>query len=122
MCLIINQMLGGSVLANPASAGRVAGGEERHVRIVLTASVMIALLFAGFGVGRASGTDEIILSVPVTSADHEIVEGYFALGDQGTVVARPGSELFRFLSRQRGQTVRMVLAPAKPRELSRLQR
>lgn len=92
------------------------------MKIALTASLMIALLLAGFGIGRASDTDEIIISVPVTSADHEIVEGYFALGDQGTVVARPGSELFRFLSRQRGQTVRIVLAPAKPRELSRLQR
>ena len=37
-------------------------------------------------------------------------------------MARPGSDLFRFLSRQRGQTVRIVLTRSDARTLSRLQR
>lgn len=84
--------------------------------------LMVALLLVGVGIGRASDRDEAAITVQVSSADHEIEEGYFALGEQATVMARPGSDLFRFLSRQRGQTVRIVLTRSDARTLSRLQR
>lgn len=92
------------------------------MRIATTACLMIALLLIGVGVGRAYDTDETIINVEVNSADHELEEGYFALGEQGTVLAKPGSDLYRFLSRQRGQKVKIVLTPGDKRELSRLQR
>ena len=92
------------------------------MRIATTACLMIALLLIGVGVGRAFDADETIINVEVNSADHELEEGYFALGEQGTVLAKPGSDLYRFLSRQRGQKVKIVLTPSDRRELSRLQR
>lgn len=87
-----------------------------------TLGLMVALLLAGISIGRASDTEETILTVDVNSADHEIEEGYFALGQQATVMARPGTDLFRFLSRQRGSKIRIVLTRTESRALSRLQR
>ena len=92
------------------------------MRISTPAWLMIALLLIGVGIGRASDRDEATITVQVNSADHEFQEGYFALGEEGTVMARPGSDLFKFLSRQRGQKVKIVLTQSEARELSRLRR
>jgi hypothetical protein len=103
--------------------GDMAGlNRERTVRYAMTAWLVIALLLIGVSIGRAFDTDEAIITVDVSSADHELQEGYFALGDQATVMAKPGSDLFRFLSRQRGNKVKIVLTRSDARELSRLQR
>lgn len=92
------------------------------MKTALTAWLMIALLLIGVSVGRAYEADETIINVEVNSADHELVEGYFALGEQGTVMAKPGSPLFNFLSRQRGQKVKIVLTQADKRELAQLKK
>jgi hypothetical protein len=92
------------------------------VRSALTAWLMLALLLIGVGVGRAYETDETIINVEVNSADHEVVEGYFALGEQGTVMAKPGSQLYNFLSRQRGHKVKIVLTQNDKRELATLKK
>jgi hypothetical protein len=99
------------------------------MKIAVTAGLMAALLTVGVGIGRASekdetviAKDETVITVQVTSAEHELQEGYFALGEQGTVMAKPGSDLFRFLSRQNGQKVKIVLTQSETRELSRLQK
>ena len=96
--------------------------KEQAVRTALTAGLMIVLLLIGVGVGRAYDSNETIINVQVNSADHELQEGYFALGEEGTVLAKPGSDLYTFLSRQRGQKVKIVLTPSDQRELSRLRR
>jgi hypothetical protein len=83
---------------------------------------MTALLLVGDSIGRASDRDEAVITVQVTSADHELQEGYFALGEQATVMAKPGSDLFKFLSRHRDKQVRIVLTQAEVRQLSRLKR
>lgn len=88
----------------------------------MVASVALALLLVGFGIGRASDQDETTLTVQVTSADHELQEGYFTLGDSATIVARPGSHLYKFLARQRGRKVKIVFSEAEAPELSRLDR
>lgn len=92
------------------------------MRIVMTAWVVLALLLFGLGIGRASDTDETTMTVQVTSADHEVQEGYFSLGDSATVMARPGTDLHRFLARNRGKKVRIVLSEADTRELSQIRR
>ena len=92
------------------------------MKTALTAWLMIALLLIGVSIGRAYEADETIINVEVSSADHELQEGYFALGEQGTVMARPGSQLYNFLSRQRGQKVKIVLTQAERRELAQLRR
>lgn len=81
-----------------------------------------ALMFVGLGVSQAGDGDETVVTVEVSSAEHEADEGYFALGGDVTVMAKPGSDLHRFLTRQRGRKVKIVLTQADSRELSRLQR
>jgi hypothetical protein len=92
------------------------------VRIAMLAWLTLALLLLGFSVGRAFDRDETTLTVQVSSADHEQEEGYFSLGDNATLLAKPGSDLFRFLSRQRGHKVRIVFQESSRPELSRIER
>jgi hypothetical protein len=92
------------------------------VRLAMAAWLTLALILFALSVGRASDRDETSLTVKVSSADHETEEGYFALGDNATVVAKPGSDLYRFLARQRGHKVKIVLQEAGGAELSRLER
>jgi hypothetical protein len=91
-------------------------------RILAMAVLAMALVIASFMVGQASERDEASLTVQVSSADHELEEGYFSLGDTATVMVKPGSDLYRFLSRKRGHAVRITLSdPGRP-ELSTIER
>lgn len=92
------------------------------MRYTMIGVMSVAMLLVGLSIGRASDRDETTVTVAVSSADHEVQEGYFALGDSATVMAKPGSDLHRFLTRQRGKTVKIVLTQADTRELSRLSR
>jgi len=78
------------------------------------------LLLAGFTTAGATDQDEAVITVQVSSADHELAEGYFSLGDTATVVAKPGSDLYQFLARQRGHRVKITLVESGGRQLSRL--
>lgn len=92
------------------------------LRHAMAAWLVLALILVGLSIGRASDRDETILTVQVSSADHEIQEGYFTLGDSVTVMVKPGSDLHRFLTRQRGRKVKISLTEATVPELSRLER
>jgi hypothetical protein len=92
------------------------------MRIAGAVGLMLVLLPAGMRVGRASDTDETVLTVQVSSADHEVQEGYFALGEQATVIVKPGSDLFQFLTRQRGRKVKIVLTEQSAPELAKIER
>ena len=92
------------------------------MRKLMAALITLALVVAAFAVGRASDRDEAVITVQVSSADHELLEGYFTLGDSATVMAKRGSPLYNFLSRQRGRKVKLVLTDAAGPELSRLDR
>jgi hypothetical protein len=99
------------------------GTRRTVVRKLLAAWVTLALiLMLALTVGRASDRDEAVLTVQVTSADHELQEGYFSLGESATVIAKPGSDLHKFLSRQRGRKIKVVLTETGGAELSRLER
>jgi hypothetical protein len=100
-------------------AGRL---ERTIVRKVLRACLIPVLLLAGISLGRAYDRDETVLTVQVSSADHEMEEGYFSLGDSATVMVKPGSDLYRFLARQRGHKVKIQLQESSGPELSRLER
>jgi hypothetical protein len=103
----------------PAPAGRL---EQRIVRVVLKVSLIVVLILAGIAAGRAYDRDETVLTVQVSSAEHELQEGYFSLGDSAAVMVKPGSDLYRFLSRQRGRKVKILLQESSGPELSRLER
>ena len=85
-------------------------------------TLVLVLVVVGLALGRASDHDETSLTVQVSSADHEQEEGYFSLGDNATMIVKPGSDLYRFLSRQRGHKVKIVLQESNGPELSRLER
>ena len=92
------------------------------VRQALTICTTVALFFFAFMIGRASTQNEATVTVQVSSADHELQDGYFSLGDGLTMMVKPGSDLHRFLARQRGRKVKITLAEASTPELSRLER
>jgi hypothetical protein len=92
------------------------------VRHVMAAWLTLALILVGLSVGRASDRDETTVTVQVSSADHELQEGYFTLGDSVTVMVKPGSDIHRFLTRQRGRKVKIALSEVTTHELSRLDR
>jgi hypothetical protein len=105
------------------AVGRVAGRLEfGGVRTLMTACVILAVLLLGFGLGRASDRDETSVTAQVSSADHEQEEGYFSLGENITLLTKPGTDLFRFLTRQRGHKVKIILQESSGPELSRLER
>lgn len=86
------------------------------------AFVAAALLLTGYGIGRASDKDQASATVKVTSAEHELQEGYFSLGENTTMMVKPGTDLFRFLARHRDRTITMTLAESPTRQLSKLDR
>ena len=92
------------------------------MRKQLAVWITVALVLLTLSKGRASDRDETVMTVQVSSADHELIEGYFTLGDGATVIAKPGSPLYGFLARQRGRKVKVVLTEAAGPELSRLER
>jgi hypothetical protein len=94
----------------------------RKVVAVWGALALILASIAGLRVASASDKDEAVMTVEVGAADHEMQDGYFSLGDSATVMVKPGSDLYRFLSRQRGRKVKVTWAEAGGPELSRLER
>ena len=92
------------------------------MKIAMTGWMIVALLLLGLSIGRASDRDETSVTVQVNSADHEVQEGYFALGEQATVMVKPDSDLYKFLHRQHGKKVKIVLTEAASMELSKIDR
>ena len=83
--------------------------------------MIFAALLLGLSLGRAADRDETTLTAQVSSAEHETEEGYFSLGSDATVMAKPGTELQRFLARQNGKKVRVTVTVVGT-ELTKLQR
>ena len=94
----------------------------RSVRGAMIGWMVFALLLIGLSIGRASDRDETVVTAQVNSAEHELVEGWFSLGSDATVMAKPGSDLYRFLQRQNGHRVRVTLTVVGGEQLSKLER
>ena len=84
--------------------------------------MVVAALLLGMSIGRASDTDEAVLTAKVSSADHETDEGYFSLGKDTTLLVKPGTDLHRFLARENGRLVKITLTAVDGRQLSTLER
>jgi hypothetical protein len=121
----------GSHFAQLSGVLATSAGPEPGASVVrkgLASWPVLAVFFAigtfvmGVAIGQASDRDETVMTVQVSSADHEVIEGYFTLGDNATVMVKPGSDLYKFLTRQRGRKVKIVLSDATAPELSRLER
>lgn len=99
-----------------------AGNGRRIVRKAMIGWMVFAALLLGMSIGRAADNNETTFTVQVSSADHETDEGYFSLGSDATVMAKPGSDLQRFLARQKGRRVRITMTLIGGEQLSRLER
>ena len=82
----------------------------------------VLLLLLGMSIGRAADRDETTFTAKVSSAEHETDEGYFSLGTDATVLAKPGTELQRFLARQNGRKVRITVTLVGAEQLQKLER
>lgn len=87
----------------------------------LIAALCMLLTLGAFAVGGANDRDEAVVTVQVTAAEHEAQEGYFSLGDNTTLMVKPGTDLYRFLNNRRGQKITIRMTDAGP-QLSRLDR
>jgi hypothetical protein len=92
------------------------------VRGAMIGWMAFAALLLGMSIGRAADRDETTFTAQVSSADHETDEGYFSLGTDATVLAKPGTELQRFLARQNGRKVRITLTLVGAEQLQKLER
>jgi hypothetical protein len=94
------------------------------VRGAMIGWMVFAALLLGLSIGRASDRDDdtTTITAQVSSAEHETEEGYFSLGSDATVLAKPGTELQRFLARQNGRKVRVTLTLVGAQQLSKLER
>jgi len=100
----------------------LAGMQEAVVNKAMVGWMVVAALLLGMSIGRAADGDEAVITAKVSSAEHETDEGYFSIGKDATVLAKPGTDLHRFLSRQNGRDVRITLTLVDGRQLSRLDR
>lgn len=82
------------------------------MRRSMTAWILLALFLVGLGVTAQTMGDETVVVAELTAADHEVEEGYFALGQKATIIARPGSKLHGWLTDHRGQRVRVLITVA----------
>src|ERR1043166_7981431 len=85
----------------PAPAGR----RMWTVRGAMIGWMVVAALLLGLSIGRAADRGETTMTVQVSSADHETEEGYFSLGKDATLLAKPGTDLHQFLAGQNGKQV-----------------
>jgi hypothetical protein len=74
---------------------------------------LVAALVSVLGCGAIAAavftpTDATVVGT-ITAAEHELAEGYFTMGEETTLIARPGSDLHRWLVAHRGQKVRLVV-------------
>lgn len=67
---------------------------------------LLAVLLGGLAAAAGSGAT---VTGRLSAADHEAEEGYFSLGPDTFLVAKPGSELHGWLMRHRGERVRLAL-------------
>lgn len=76
-------------------------------RSVLTG---VLLLLLGFSLGAYAETGWT-LTAPLGATEQEADEGYFALGPDTMLVAKPASQLHVWLRSHLGQRLKLTLAP-----------
>jgi hypothetical protein len=70
----------------------------------LVCLVAVTLTLA-VGTGSTAHEKTVVTMGTVSAAEHEVVEGYFALGEDLTLVAKPGSSLHTWLTNHIGEQV-----------------
>jgi hypothetical protein len=78
---------------------------------------LIVLLTMLFGVGvRISRAAGVSMSGHLSAAAHEIDEGYFSIGPENYIIAKPGSAMHEWLKANVGQDVTVSVSVLEPTE------
>ena len=78
------------------------------MRSLTIACVLLALVLLGLSIRTDAHEGSVIAGV-VSAADHEALEGYFAIGQETAVVVKPGSGLHQWLNGHKGQRVTLKI-------------
>jgi hypothetical protein len=65
-------------------------------------------LVLGLSVAVNSSEQDMAITGPLTTADHEADEGYFAIGQEFAMFAKPGTLIHGWLKDAKDQTVTVV--------------
>ncbi len=74
---------------------------------VKTLGLLILALLLGLTIAQAE--DGFVLSGRVSATDSEVDEGYFGVGEEAAIVARPGTGAHAWLKQHTGQRIRVTL-------------
>jgi hypothetical protein len=86
----------------------ISGREQDAVRKQLMVWLLLALTMMGL-TWTASAQQGTVLTGLLSATDVEMEEGYFALGQELMVVAKPGSPFHKWLSAHKDQRVVLTL-------------
>jgi hypothetical protein len=91
----------------------------------LVGGVLLALVLFGFAAAaqtRSEEATETTVVADLTAADHEVAEGYFALGQKASLIAPPGTPLHDWLNENRGRRVRVHITVVEEPVTARLKK
>jgi len=77
------------------------------MRLKVLGILMLAILI-GLSIARAE--DGFVVSGHVSATDSEVDEGYFGIGEETAIIARPGTGAHAWLKQHTGQRVRLTLS------------
>lgn len=84
--------------------------------LVWTGLALLVMAFSAFGAFTLHAEDAMTVTGQVSATDQEADEGYFAVGHETMIVARPGSDLHKWLRGHAGQRVTLTLDPVPTSE------
>jgi len=82
------------------------------MRTMIVTSALVGTL-AGLAAGLLA-QDGALVTGRVSAAEHEIDEGYFAIGNDSFVVLKPGSPAHEWMARHVGQSVTIAINTTGP--------
>lgn len=75
-----------------------------HAKMIIGFFVALVL-----GTGMLWAQDGFVVSGHVSATDSEVDEGYFGIGQETAIVARPGTAAHAWLKAHAGQRIRLTL-------------
>ncbi len=84
---------------------KISGGQRFLIRLVLA----LAFIVLGFHV-RAEPDEGFRVSGQVSATDSEVDEGFFGVGQETVVIAKPGTGAHKWLKEHAGQRITVTLA------------
>jgi hypothetical protein len=88
----------------------------------IVGGVLLALALFGLAAAAQTRSEDTTVVADLTAADHEVAEGYFALGQKASLIAPPGTPLHDWLNENRGRRVRVHITIVEEPVTARLKK